>query len=104
MVNSILFFILGYFYYETRRAVNALEHQEKSFEIYQALCSPRKVNSQLNTTNKQFIQLLSDVNKNVPFSCLSGQLSSTLSFSLLHRLFLYHDIIFFFHWKKIRKI
>ena len=62
MVNTILLFVLGYFYYETRRAVNALEHQEKSYEIYQALCSPRKVNIQLNTTNKQFLQVISDVN------------------------------------------
>lgn len=33
----------GHFYYEERRAENALVHLDRSYEIYRALCSPRAV-------------------------------------------------------------
>ena len=35
-------FFAGYFYHETRRAVNALVYMDQTYEIFQALCRPRK--------------------------------------------------------------
>nr|KAG5709598.1 hypothetical protein BaRGS_001648 [Batillaria attramentaria] len=34
--------VKGYFYHETRRAVNALVYMDQTYEIYQALCKPRR--------------------------------------------------------------
>lgn len=34
--------VKGYFYYETRRAVNALVYMDQTYEIFQALCKARK--------------------------------------------------------------
>ncbi|XP_076440634.1 radial spoke head 10 homolog B-like isoform X2 [Babylonia areolata] len=34
--------VKGYFYYETRRAVNALVYMDQTYEIFQNLCKPRK--------------------------------------------------------------
>ena len=39
---EMLWFV-GYIYYESRRAVNALVHMDQSYEIFKAFCKPQKV-------------------------------------------------------------
>ena len=40
--KSVVALLAGYFYHETRRAVNALVYMDQTYEIFQALCKPRK--------------------------------------------------------------
>jgi len=40
--KSAVALLAGYFYHETRRAVNALVYMDQTYEIFQALCKPRK--------------------------------------------------------------
>jgi hypothetical protein len=43
IVTDVDYLISGYFYYETRRATNALVHKDQAYEVYQSICQPRKV-------------------------------------------------------------
>ncbi|KAK3611960.1 hypothetical protein CHS0354_011618 [Potamilus streckersoni] len=52
----------GHFYYETRRAVNALVHLDQSYEIYQSLCTARKYPPQEQALKmRQFLFMIKDL-------------------------------------------
>ncbi|XP_074640296.1 radial spoke head 10 homolog B-like [Tubulanus polymorphus] len=51
----------GHFYYEPRRAVNALVHVDQAYEVYKSLCTPTKRNPNEKTLNmRQFLFMLKD--------------------------------------------
>jgi len=42
-IALVLGYLSGYLYCEARKTVNALIHMEEAFDVFCALCTPRKV-------------------------------------------------------------
>ncbi|OWF43641.1 radial spoke head 10 homolog B-like [Mizuhopecten yessoensis] len=54
--------VQGHFYHESRRSVNALVHLDQSYEVYQAVCSPRKlVPKDSSMKMRQFLYMMKDL-------------------------------------------
>ena len=58
IVTDVDYLISGYFYYETRRATNALVHKDQAYEVYQSICQPRKVHKFITLEKKQLFSVL----------------------------------------------